>query len=46
MQFEDTAMECDELADNVETNAPNIAQLLRRLADEFRAVDEILERPA
>ena len=46
MQFEETAIECDKLADNVEANAPNIAQLLRRLADEFRAVDEILERPA
>lgn len=46
MQFENTAIECDELADNMEANAPNIAQLLRRLADEFRAVDKILERPA
>lgn len=46
VQFEKTAIECDELADNVEANAPNIAQLLRRLADEFRAVDKILERPA
>ncbi len=46
MQYENSARECDELAEHIERHDPKIAGLLRAAAGELRAVDEILARPS